>query len=148
MRSPESLKSICSMFKNAEHKTQPEKYKNNLLNHVNYANPDFEKTLKTDVQTRTYGGGELKLRVFKLYFNRSKLKNKDGRNGGVGERRLSGVKNKNVQQMEDDSSESSSCAGESNANGGGGKDAKAQKGEEETLLQQYGMSTLQTLNDQ
>ena len=39
------------MFKNAEHKNQPDKYKNNLLNHVNYHNPDFDKTLKVDIMT-------------------------------------------------------------------------------------------------
>ena len=37
------------MFKNAEHKAQPEKYKINLGVHINYFNPDFEKTLKTDI---------------------------------------------------------------------------------------------------
>jgi hypothetical protein len=72
------------MFKNAEHKSQPERYKTNLLNHVNYQQPDFEKTLKVDIQTRCYGGGisfqpgggstvpqdELRIRVFKIYFNK------------------------------------------------------------------------------
>lgn len=62
------------MFKNAEHKGQPEKYRNNLFNHVNYANPDFDKTLKTDVITQIYSDGDLKLRIFKVYFSR-KMKN-------------------------------------------------------------------------
>jgi hypothetical protein len=63
------------MFKNAEHKAQPERYKTNLLNHVNYVNPDFEKVLKTDMQTRVYGSGEVRMRIFKIYFNRKKKKN-------------------------------------------------------------------------
>ena len=78
LRSPESLKSISNMFKNAEHKGQPDKYKNNLLNHVNYMNPDFDKTLKTDIQTRVYSDGELKVKVFKIYFSKKK-KNQLGR---------------------------------------------------------------------
>ena len=75
MRSPESLKSVCSMFKNAEHRTQPDRYKTNLLNHVNYSNPDFERVLKSDIQTRVYGSGEVKMRIFKIFFNRKMKKN-------------------------------------------------------------------------
>jgi hypothetical protein len=37
------------MFKNAEHKANPEKYKANLFNHINYSNPDVERILKTDI---------------------------------------------------------------------------------------------------
>lgn len=37
------------MFKNAEHRGYPDKYKTNLLNHVNYQNPDFDKVMKTDI---------------------------------------------------------------------------------------------------
>jgi len=88
MKSPESLKSVSSMFKNAEHKSQPDKYKNNLLNHVNYVNPDFERVIKTDIQTRQYLGGEVRIRVFKIFFNSKKKKKKGagGRNqaGGKG----------------------------------------------------------------
>ena len=60
------------MFKNAEHKSNPEKYKNNLYNHVNYNNPDFDKTLKTDMQTILYSDGDLKLKVFKIYIHKKK----------------------------------------------------------------------------
>lgn len=60
------------MFKNAEHKQTPDKYKNNLLNHVNYNNPDFDKLLKTDIQTQEYSEGELKIKVFKIYFKKKK----------------------------------------------------------------------------
>lgn len=49
LKNPESLKIVSNMFKNAEHKSQPEKYKNNLHNHVNYTSPDFDKSLKTDM---------------------------------------------------------------------------------------------------
>jgi hypothetical protein len=72
LRNPESLKSISNMFKNAEHKGQPDKYKNNLLNHVNYGNPDFDKLLKTDMQTTEYSDGDLKIKVFKIFINKKK----------------------------------------------------------------------------
>jgi hypothetical protein len=68
LRSPESLKSISNMFKNAEHKGQPEKYKSNLINHVNYANPVIDKILKTEINLQVYSDGDLKIKVFKIYF--------------------------------------------------------------------------------
>jgi len=40
---------VSSMFRNAEHKENPEKYKLNLNNHVNYASPDFEKVIRTEI---------------------------------------------------------------------------------------------------
>ncbi len=66
------------MFKNAEHKGQPEKYKTNLLNHVNYINPDFDKILKTDIQFRAYSDGDLRVKVLKIYYTKKK-KNQLGR---------------------------------------------------------------------
>lgn len=60
------------MFKSAEHRSQPEKYKSNLLNHVNYTNPDFDKILKTEMITSSYSDGELKVKVFKISFNKRK----------------------------------------------------------------------------
>ena len=72
LKSSDSLKIISNMFKNAEHKSQPEKYKTNLLNHVNYINPDFDKTIKTDIQLRIYSDGDLKVKVFKIFYSKKK----------------------------------------------------------------------------
>ncbi len=66
------------MFRNAEHKENPEKYKLNLNNHVNYASPDFEKVIRTEIQIRSYGEGDLKVKVFKVFLNSKKKKRKDG----------------------------------------------------------------------
>lgn len=60
------------MFKNAEHKGTPDKYKNNLYNHVNYNNPDFDKVIKTELITKLYSDGELKIRIFKFFGNKKK----------------------------------------------------------------------------
>ena len=72
------------MFKNAEHKGQPDKYKTNLLNHVNYGTPDFDKVIKTDLQMNEYSDGELKVKVFKLYVDKKK---KTGLNKRINMRR-------------------------------------------------------------
>ena len=108
------------MFKNAEHRGQPERYKTNLLNHVNDTNPDFEKILKTDMQTRVYGQGEVKMRIFKIYFNRKK-KSAQGKKDAGG---LSGTKK--LEREDSDSDSSSVNDGESSA--------KMGKGEDETIL--------------
>lgn len=129
MRSPESLKSVCSMFKNAEHRTQPDRYKTNLLNHVNYANPDFERVLKSDIQTRVYGSGEVKMRIFKIFLNRKKMKDNNKRG-----KEVSGAKK--VEREDSENSESSSI-NEGDADGKQGK-----KAESETFLQKHGMSTI------
>lgn len=76
LQSPESLKAVSSMFRNAEHKANPEKYKTNLNNHVNYTSPDFDKVIRTEIQMRTYGSDELKLKVFKVSVNSKKKKRK------------------------------------------------------------------------
>jgi len=76
LQSPESLKAVSSMFRNAEHKANPEKYKINLYNHVNYTSPDFDKVIRTEIQNRSYGSGELKLKVFKVSVNSKKKKSK------------------------------------------------------------------------
>ena len=147
MKSPESLKSVCSMFKNAEHKSQPERYKSNLLNHVNYQQPDFEKTLKVDIQFRSYGGGifyqagsavpqdDLRIRVFKIYFNKKK---KDRQIKGLGKR--DDPRAARIKIEEDTESEYSMGAG-------GGADADKGK-EDYTLMNAHGMTAMQTLNDQ
>lgn len=60
------------MFKNAEHKGTPDKYKNNLLNHVNYNNPDFEKVIKTEILAKEYSDGELKIKIFRFFGSKKK----------------------------------------------------------------------------
>lgn len=70
------------MFKNAEHKANPEKYKASLYNHINYTSPDVERILKTDIQTRIFAGGDLRMRVFKIFFNRRKKHEGTERGGG------------------------------------------------------------------
>lgn len=67
------------MFKNAEHKSTPEKYKTNLLNHVNYINPDFDKVLKTEMLFKVYSDGELRVKVFKIFYSKKKKAGQMGR---------------------------------------------------------------------
>jgi len=42
------------------------------LNHVNYTNADFDKILKTDVQLREHSDGDLKVKVFKIFYSKKK----------------------------------------------------------------------------
>jgi hypothetical protein len=39
---------------------------------VNYNNPDFDKMLKTDIESVEYSDGDLKLKIFKIFFNKKK----------------------------------------------------------------------------
>jgi len=39
---------------------------------VNYANPEFDKVLKTNMHTISYSDGILKIKVFKIFFNKKK----------------------------------------------------------------------------
>lgn len=97
LKSSDSLKIISNMFKNAEHKGQPEKYKTNLLNHVNYVSPDFDRVIKTDIQLRVHSDGDLRLKVFKIFY--SKKKKKAGRRGSDSSSQLNGAGNKDEETM-------------------------------------------------
>jgi hypothetical protein len=39
---------------------------------VNYNNPDFDRILKTEIICNSYSDGDLKVRVFKISFNKRK----------------------------------------------------------------------------
>ncbi len=39
---------------------------------MNYGNPDFDKLLKTEMQTTEYSDGDLKIKVFKIFITKKK----------------------------------------------------------------------------
>jgi len=53
LKSPDHLKKVCNMFRNSEHKHQPQKYMQNLRNSINYDNPEiFRGPVKTEIINR------------------------------------------------------------------------------------------------
>jgi hypothetical protein len=67
LKSPDHLKKVCNMFRNTEHKHNPQKYMQNLRNNINYDNPEiFKGPVKTEIINRQHGNGYLHLKVFKI----------------------------------------------------------------------------------
>lgn len=56
---------------------------------MNYKNSDFDKIIKTDMHLREYSDGDLKVKVFKIFYSKKK-KNQ------LGGRRLSDASSQNM----------------------------------------------------
>lgn len=67
LKSPDHLKKLCNMFRNSEHKQNPQKYMQTLKTNINYDNPEiYRGPIKTEIINNSYGSGYLTLKVFKL----------------------------------------------------------------------------------
>ena len=109
---------------------------------VNYDVLDFEKTIRTDIQLRQHAGGDLKFKVFKIFFNRKKKnKNMDAGKNGNG---LGGAGNTNQFRNNNGSngSDDNGSIADSQVN------QKGAKMDDDTLMRKHGFSAMQALNDE